>query len=159
MIHMTHTRLMHKLIIDGNNWLKDNFGMTIQVPVKANGRLSRTLGRYIHSYDGTPVSIELSKNLLNAGYEQAFATLKHELVHYALHVSNKPYRDNDRYFIQTCNDLGVHLSGTQSVPMKRHIYNCSTCGVTTTMRRKYKSGYYAHSGCGGSFNFSKTVIK
>ena len=156
---MSYERLLHKLTIDGNNWLKENFNMSLRIPIEANGRLKRVKGRYRAYRSGEAINIELAKFLLDLGYEESFETLKHELVHYALHQQGKPFRDEDDYFIQTCNDLGVHLSGTRYVPSKKHVFVCSGCGKEFLEVRKYRDGYYSHARCGGLLNYKKTVIK
>ena len=77
-----------------NKFLMENFDMRLEIPIKMNGRLSSTLGRYMsRMYFGQfmPVSIELSKTHLTAALivgdlEEVYDTLKHELVHYALSV-------------------------------------------------------------------------
>jgi len=69
-----------------NNFLMENFNMRLEIPIKMNGRLTRTMGRYLaRNYFGSifPTSIELSKTYLVAAlivgdleeiYEVGFST-------------------------------------------------------------------------------------
>lgn len=155
---MKYETMLYNLKVEGNEWLKENFDLTLRIPLIANSRFTRTLGSFLYDNDA-PMRIELSTNLLDAGYEAAFDILTHELVHYALYMKGKPFDDKDEYFIQTCNSLGVGLSETRSVPTKYYIYVCETCGYETRSLRKDRDGYYVHTDCNGAFNFSRTIIE
>ena len=102
-----------------NKFLMENFNMRLEIPIKMNGRLSSTLGRYMsRTYFGEfmPVSIELSKTHLTAALivgdvEEVYDTLKHELVHYALSVQGKNFNDGSYDFEMKLYELNISSSG------------------------------------------------
>lgn len=103
-----------------NKFLMENFNMKLEIPIKMNGRLTRTMGRYLsRNYFGSvvPTSIELSKTYLVAALivgdlEEMYDTLKHELVHYALSVQGKNYNDGDYEFEKKLYELNISSSGS-----------------------------------------------
>lgn len=110
-----------------NNFLMENFNMRLEIPIKMNGRLTRTMGRYLaRNYFGSviPKSIELSKTYLVAALivgdlEEIYDTLKHELVHYALSVQGKNYSDGDYDFEKKLYELNISSSG--STPVRKRL--------------------------------------
>lgn len=110
-----------------NNFLMKNFNMELKIPIKMNGRLTRTMGRYLaRNYFGNviPKSIELSKTYLVAALivgdlEEIYDTLKHELVHYALSVQGKNYSDGDYDFEKKLYELNISSSG--STPVRKRL--------------------------------------
>lgn len=107
-----------------NNFLMENFNMQLNIPIKVNGRLTSTMGRYLskRSYLGNviPYSIELSKRYLLAALivddlEEIYDTLKHELVHYALSVQGKNFSDGDYDFEHKLYELNISASGSTPI--------------------------------------------
>ena len=129
---------MYKYYSHSQSFLKQNFGIQLKVPIESNGRLSRALGRFIID-GGRADKIELSKNLLdNYNYSTIIDVLNHELVHYALYTLNKPYGDNDRYFIETCKRLNVSLTGTIKYKVV-YQYQCDCRVFESTRKRRLKN--------------------
>lgn len=111
-----------------NNFLIENFNMRLNIPIKMNGRLTSTMGRYLskRNYLGNviPDSIELSKRYLLAALivddlEEIYDTLKHELVHYALSVQGKNFSDGDYDFEHKLYELNISASG--STPARKRL--------------------------------------
>src|SRR5699024_8098498 len=109
-------------------------------------------GVFIHSYEGESLRIELAKNLLQYGSDQAIlGTLKHELVHYALFEQDKPCEDGDEYFENELRRVGAPSTGTNRVGVY-YTYSCGTCGKiseTKTKRLWERPQYYSTRCCGG----------
>lgn len=145
-----------------NNFLKENFDLKLNIPIQLNGRLKRALGTYYQKYDNNeliPSSINLSKNLFEYHDESTIIdVLKHELIHYALHVKGLPYDDNDYEFINTCNRLGVSLTNTIKYKGKIHVFSCKCEGKEFLEKRKFKNGTYRCKKCKGDLNFKETRI-
>lgn len=103
-----------------NKFLMENFNMRLEIPIKMNGRLTRSMGRYLsRNYFGKviPLSIELSKTYLTAALivgdlEEVYDTLKHELVHYALSVQGKDFNDGSYDFEMKLHELNISSSGS-----------------------------------------------
>src|SRR5690625_1649013 len=73
------------------DFLASNYDLAFTIPIKRNNRLTRALGRYRHYLSGNPINIELSGRLLDYGTKETILdTLKHELIHHALHMLKKP---------------------------------------------------------------------
>lgn len=111
-----------------NQFLMENFNMQLNIPIKMNGRLTSTMGRYLskRNYLGNviPESIELSKRYLLAALivddlEEIYDTLKHELVHYALSVQGKNFSDGDYDFEHKLYELNISASG--STPARKRL--------------------------------------
>ena len=140
----------------GREFLKENYGIELGIPIKINARLSRALGRFVHEADGNSLEIDLSKSLIEYN-EPEFVedVLKHELIHYALYELGKPYRDGDSYFETEIKKHGatsnrVHI---ENYARKTYIYNCG-CGMV--FKRERKDGHnYMCGRCNGSLKFKR----
>lgn len=129
-----------------NEFLKEKFNMSLEVPVKLNGRLTRALGRFKYAAcrDGRKVSlvIEVAKRLNTySPKEDIIDTLYHECIHYALLEKGIPNRDSDITFIETCNSLGVSLSGTKLSYEPKHHYTCPSCSKKFESKKFIKNPY------------------
>ena len=75
---------------------------------------SATGGMYIHNTETGRNWIRMSKVMNKARtWEQVQATLLHELVHWHMHTSGLPYRDDDVEFAMECLRVGAKISGTK----------------------------------------------
>ena len=91
-------------------------GITIDVPVSANGRLRTTLGR-VRSYRSTclPIDIEFSKRLLEEGTDNDIInTIKHEYVHFFLLVTTGENHGHDYMFKAKCAEIGCTHDKTRN---------------------------------------------
>lgn len=119
------------------NFLKKNFDLELTVPVEINNRLTRSLGRFVHT-SATPEKIEVSRSLIKYHTkEEMMDVLYHEAVHYACFVMSKPFHDGDRYFEETLKRLNV--SPTNTIPFRGelHVCVCSKCGLNNYSSSKY----------------------
>ena len=80
----------------------------IQVPVSANARLKRTLGKVKFArYSCSPISIEFAQVLLDKGSDNDIMNvIKHEYVHYFLLVSTGENHGHDALFKKKCKEIG-----------------------------------------------------
>ena len=89
-------------------WIHDTYGITLEIPILTNNRLTRALGRFRYRSNGQSVSIELAGDLLKYyPQEEIIDVLKHELVHYACFSQGKPYLDGSPHFESELVRLGV----------------------------------------------------
>ena len=88
----------------------------ITIPVRANGRLSRTLGRVRFYNDSCePIFIEFSKKLLEEGTDNDIMNvIKHEYVHYFLLVSTGENHGHDAMFKAKCAEIGCTHGKTRN---------------------------------------------
>ncbi len=134
------------------HFLKKEFGLELTVPVEVSGRMKSVLGLFYYNRQGQPLSIKIAKGIVaEEGREvDAIETLKHECVHYALCVKGLPFSDDDQEFIDTCNRLGVPLTGTCKGFADQHLWDCKH-GLKTlaknNMRYHEKGSYYKKCGC------------
>ena len=112
------------------NFLRDNYGMVLNIPIKRNNRLSRAMGRFIHT-ERKPVAIDLAGSLLDYNERETILdVLEHELVHYALFSKGLPYHDGDDYFEESLKELGISATNTTGMYKPLHFL---TCGCETTI--------------------------
>jgi len=117
-------------------FLRDNFGITLDIPIERNNRLRRVMGRFNSTHNNEPIEIQLAGFLLDHGAPEVIVdTLYHECVHYALCHRGEPYDDGHPIFEAEIKRLGVSASGTNSVGVFVE-YNCAGCGDTILTSRK-----------------------
>lgn len=80
-----------------NKFLEENYDMGLGIPIKINNRLSSTLGAYV-LYVGESYIEFNGKFIRNGTLEEIEKVIKHECIHYALHMKGLPYYDGDDYF-------------------------------------------------------------
>lgn len=133
------------------NFLKESYDIDLDIPVELNGRLSSSLGRFIHT-SSRAVKMDFSKNLIKYyEMEEIIGTIKHECVHYALFLKNKPFDDGDDYFEKELKKHGAPSTMTSVHRGKIHEYKCD-CKVHIS-RRKFNPDSYRCSKCKGNFSY------
>ena len=144
-------------------FLQEEFDMSLNIPIKLNGRLKRAGGRFISSQDyftreHTALEIDLNKTVYeNNPIDVILDILKHELVHYALFEKGLPYKDGDRVFENTLTRLGVSSTNTLKVKTKAHVYKCD-CGRQFIKRNtRLAKNMYFPCDCGNSVTSSYWV--
>lgn len=116
-----------------SDFLRDEYGLALEIPIKRNNRLKRAMGRYIESPNENdeliPNRIEISGEMFVYGAEIAIIkTLKHELVHYALAIKGEPNDDGQPHFEAELRRVGA--SATKSVALGEvAMYRCDSCGT------------------------------
>lgn len=135
-----------------NKFLKDNFDLELTIPIEANGRLTRSMGRLaivrnMNTNERKALRIELSKRLLTYGTEEEILdVLSHELVHYALLKLGKPFMDGQACFENTLKKLGVSATETISLKQPHHAYKCK---CSTHYRKRAIKHHGVGMVCGG----------
>ena len=99
------------------NFLKEHFDLNLEIPIKIDGRLTRTGGSYHHTAK-KGLMIKVSERFMygalldeTEGVGAILDILEHELVHYALHMQGKDYNDGSKEFEETLARLNVGSSG------------------------------------------------
>lgn len=94
-----------------NEFLKENYSLELKVPIVINNRLKSTIG-CVTFIQAQPEKIELAGILMQYGSKEFILdVLKHELVHYALFILEKPYHDGQVYFEDELRRLGITSTG------------------------------------------------
>lgn len=112
-------------------------GDTFNIPVKINGRLTRTLGRVImRKSNGVwiPELMEISKQLLETSTEESIiSVIEHEWCHYYVTKETGEDHGHDAIFKATCARIGCANNKTKTkvervveVHSKYEVY-CGTC--------------------------------
>lgn len=132
------------------DFLVEEFGLDLEIPIVRNNRLKTSMGRFVSTVSRltgvqTPYKIDIAGYLFEHDnpVDLVIGVLKHECVHYALLELGIPNRDSDQTFINACVEKGVPLTGTESAKRTRthHIYHCDTCDEVHTTNTKPKWGY------------------
>jgi SprT-like protein len=118
-------------------FLRKAYGIELKIPIKVNGRLKTTLGRFIRKA-GKSTAIELSADLVRFHDRKVVIdVLKHELVHYACFELGKPFKDGEEYFERELEKHGVCKTRTYAYKGSMHVYRCLSCNNVSYRHRKY----------------------
>jgi SprT-like protein len=154
-------KIITKLEKHANEFLKKEFNLTLEIPIKISGRLKRAAGMYSYLYDEyskkiTPQKIQIARFAVeNNTMEDVIDALEHELVHYALCIRGEKFHDEDLNFINTCKRLGIPLSHNYKSEYK--IFKCEKCGKIIKEATNI-SNKYIHKNCGGKFELIGTEL-
>jgi len=87
----------------------------LTIPVRANARLTRTLGRVRYMGDTClPLDIEFAQRLLDNGtFYDVTNVIKHEYVHYYLLCTTGVNHGHDALFKRKCAEIGCEFNTTQ----------------------------------------------
>lgn len=128
-------------------FLKDNYNLSLDIPLKLNGRLKTCCGRFISTHNrttgkATAKSVEMNKFFVeNNEPTLVLDVLRHELVHYALFTLGKPHKDGHLVFENELKRLGIVSQSTinkytiASKPVRFSIYECSDCKYVFKRKR------------------------
>lgn len=132
----TSAPTLQRLTDFANNWLQKTYGIQLEIPIEIRSSLKRTLGYFQHKQNKKePIKIALAAKLFtHYSKEAVYDVLKHELVHYALYMLDKPYTDGHPYFERELKRLGVSSTHTYEAKGFYHIYRCSSCDRITSRR-------------------------
>jgi SprT-like protein len=164
---------IYQLKAYANKFLKENYNMTLTVPLQLNGRMKRTCGWFKHMKykDGRREAkcIELNKYFVeNNEPTIVLDVLRHELVHYALFMQGRPNSDGHPVFENELRRLGVVSQSTidkydiESKPVKIQIYQCANCNTVYKRQRSLPNGgrNYCCGNCKGSLiDIGKRLVK
>ena len=148
--------------VDGMNryfreFIESTYGFTPEIDVKINGRLKRALGQYAYTRDNTPLFIDVAGYVAKNGtYELIAVIIKHEAIHYALHVTGKPFSDGHPYFEAELVKHGSISTGIVNFkyPQKVHKFDCG-CQVHKSSTKFRKPRICTK--CRGRLVFRETV--
>lgn len=117
-------------------FLRKNYDITLDIPIIRNNRLRRSQGRYISTWEGVPIRIEIAGETLTYGAtEYILGVLRHELIHYALEVEGEPNDDGHPHFEAELLKHRALSTGTNRVGLYVE-YDCDKCGKTILTWRK-----------------------
>lgn len=147
-----------------NDFLKENFNLTLDIPIRVSNRMTRTMGRFVRTQNRitkeiTPKEIVISGNVIKYySTHELIDTLKHECVHYALYTLGKPFADGEAYFENTLNKLSVSSTMTTQYKGKAHKYRCLDCKNEFRQTRRFNTSKYRCSRCKGTLDYVCEVL-
>lgn len=126
--------------------------------VRINRRLKTTGGRY----NLQDHHIDINAHFLTQKYHNDLVgIIKHELVHYHLHLHGLGYKHQDRDFKQLLKQVGgsryapdIGLRNKQKV---NYIYQCQNCKLKYYRVRKVNTRRYRCGKCGGKLAIYKNI--
>jgi SprT-like protein len=136
-------------------FLDDNYGLELVVPLELNGRLKRACGRFVsYANPRKPKVVEMSKSFIeNNEPKLVLDVLRHELVHYALFMQNKPNSDGHPVFENELKRLGIVSQKTidkYEIASELQIYQCKECNHEFKLTKRLKNNGINHKcKCGG----------
>ncbi len=142
-------------------FLAENFGLTLEIPIRISKRMKSKLGVFQIKYQKKQVvskEIVMSHTfLVNNSREIILDVLYHECVHYALYTLKKPYRDSDCEFTETLERLGIAKTRSYKYKGQAYLYECRKCSYEFTKRVKGYDKRYICRHCRGRFTYKGTV--
>lgn len=136
---------------------KRHWGKPCTIPVSWNGRLKKTMGRFMyHERLGKreALRIELSKFAAQTLNEATWiSVLLHELCHYHLFIAGQPFEDGHPRFEQELRRVGAATSHTIRLPQQGYKLFCSQCERPLGVRKRINTAHYRSACCGA------TIIK
>lgn len=142
-------------------FLAENFGLTLEIPIRISKRMKSKLGAFQIKYQKQQVvskEIVMSHTfLVNNSREIILDVLYHECVHYALYTLKKPYRDSDCEFTETLERLGIAKTRSYKYKGQAYLYECRKCSYEFTKRVKGYDKRYICRHCRGGFTYKGTV--
>lgn len=135
-----------ELVEEACRFLKENYELELEIPIRFNARLKAKLGIFRYTKDNgkcVPNQIELSINLIKYyPKEVIFDVLRHELVHYALCRLEKRFHDGDNDFENELRRLGITGTGIYEYYGEVHVYECINCkSLIERIRRLPEKSY------------------
>jgi SprT-like protein len=132
------------------------WGTALTIPIRWNGRLSKSMGRFLYRTRGKvrePVQIEISKYAAQWIDRQIFlAVILHEMCHYHMFIQNRPFADHHPEFEQELQRVGAISTNTVKLPEKVFKLSCSACGKFLGSRKRMNITKYYSSCCRGKIN-------
>lgn len=130
------------------------FGKPFKHRAIFNNRLRTTGGRYLlksHNIEINP------KQLLTFGEQAVIDIIKHELVHYHLHLEGKGYKHRDKDFKVLSQEVGAprFCEMIPSVQGYKYTYTCEKCGQKYHRKRRVNTNKYRCSKCTGKIKMTK----
>lgn len=131
--------MKERLTIEAEKFLKEAYGLDLNIPIEINNRLKSTFGRF--RYNGThriPLKIEIGKNYIeHQEWKIIKETLIHECIHYALFVLGKPHKDGHPVFEAEIQKHGSHSTGVIRYKGKVVQYGCPSCNAVFNRKKRY----------------------
>lgn len=132
------------------------WGEKLRIPVTWNGRLTRSMGRFVYRLQGTkrePVQIEMSKYAAQFIDRDIFiAVLLHEMSHYHLFIQNKPFHDHHPVFEQELRRVGAISTNTVRLPVKVYKLSCKKCKQPLGHMKRFNPEKYRSPCCYGEIS-------
>jgi SprT-like protein len=129
---------------------KESFGKNFPYKVVFNRRLKTTGGRYHlndHHIDINPLMLEEFDEATLIG------VIKHELVHYFVHMLNEKPDHRNPHFQQLLRQVGglryAPATSKRRQTAPKLIYQCQKCGLEYLRRRRINTQKYVCSKCRG----------
>jgi len=149
------------------------WGQPIGIPVEWNGRLTRSMGRFVYRVKGKqrePLKIEMSKHAAQFIDREIFiAVLLHELCHFHLFCKGQPYHDHHPHFERELLRVGAISTNTVRLPEKVFQLHCTKCGQNLGMVKRMNPDRYRSTCCQakikkvekwvGEFQYDGSILK
>jgi SprT-like protein len=128
------------------------WGSPCLIPVVWNGRLTKTMGRFMFRKKKKgpteALSIELSKHAARSLNEKQFAAvLLHELCHYHMFRQGLPFEDHHPEFEKELKRVGAISTNTLRIPQKGFKLYCSKCEAYLGQRKRLNLDRYKSQCC------------
>lgn len=150
-----------QLEIYADEFLRKNFDLSLDVPLRVSKRMKSKLGVFSIKYNNHKVlssEIVLSYNfIINNDKEAILDVLYHECVHYALYKKRLPFRDSDPEFINALKRLEISKTRKYKYKGQAFLYECRKCRYQFSKNMKGYEKRYMCGRCHGRFTYKGTI--
>lgn len=146
-----NSTLAHNWQEEANSLSLLYWGVTCGIPVVWNGRLKRTMGRFLFQQTKQkrkPLKIELSVSAATLlSVDQMRKVLLHELCHYHLFNQQQPFMDRHPVFEAEIKRVGTISTNEVSLPRQGYALYCSKCNKFLGHRVRFNTRLYRSICC------------
>lgn len=126
--------------------IKPEFPDKIDIPVKIDGRLRKSLGYFMYNkYNEENILIKFNRRLLNNIYSISYVedVIKHEIIHYYCFLKGLRNDPHGKLFQESCLKFGCNLTGVTGdveYSTTANLYEtiCTRCGKITSICKTEK---------------------
>lgn len=148
---MASETLIHDWQTEANSMSLKYWGEPCTIPVVWNGRLKRTMGRFLFKQtkqQRTPLKIELSTSAAQLlTISQLRKVLLHELCHYHLFIQNRPFTDRHPVFEAEIKRTKTISTNEVSLPRSGYALYCDACDRFLGYRVRFNTRNYRSLCC------------
>jgi SprT-like protein len=118
---------LEDLYEEANRFLWDNYNMALVVPIEITDEFVTEEGAYEFTKTAPRRILIAEFVMIFADDDVVYDVLRHELVHYALHLRGRNFADGHPEFEEELSKHGIASTESTMIGVY-HLYECAECG-------------------------------